>query len=43
MIDGGIFMWPILVLGVVAFGVIIERYRALLMLNTKDEVLRARY
>lgn len=40
MIEGGIFMWPILALGILAFGVIIERYRALLMLNTKDEALR---
>jgi biopolymer transport protein ExbB len=42
MIEGGIFMWPILALGVLAFGVIIERYRALLMLNTKDEALRSK-
>ena len=35
MIAGGIFMWPILILGVVALAVIIERYRALLMLNTQ--------
>ena len=40
MIAGGIFMWPILVLGVVALAVIIERYRALLMLNTRAEELR---
>ncbi len=40
MIAGGIFMWPILILGVVALAVIIERYRALLMLNTKAEDLR---
>ncbi|WP_254513492.1 MotA/TolQ/ExbB proton channel family protein [Anatilimnocola floriformis] len=41
MIEGGIFMWPILVLGVLAAGVIIERYRALLVFNSKDEKLRA--
>jgi biopolymer transport protein ExbB len=41
MIDGGIFMWPILALGILAFGVIIERFRALMMLNTKNEALRA--
>ena len=41
MIDGGIFMWPLLALGILAGGVIIERYRALLMLNTKDEKLRS--
>ena len=40
MIAGGIFMWPILILGVVALAVIIERYRALLMLNSKAEDLR---
>jgi biopolymer transport protein ExbB len=40
MIDGGIFMWPILALGVLALGVIIERFRALMMLNTKAEALR---
>jgi biopolymer transport protein ExbB len=41
MLDGGIFMWPILLLGVLALGVIIERFRALLMLNTRAEQLRA--
>ena len=41
MIDGGLFMWPILILGVLALGVIIERFRALLMLNTRAEELRA--
>lgn len=40
MIDGGIFMWPILFLGVLAFGVIIERYRTLQMLSTDSEPLR---
>lgn len=40
MRDGGIFMWPILFLGVLAFGVIIERYRTLQMLNTDSEPLR---
>ncbi len=42
MIDGGIFMWPLLALGILAGGVIIERYRALMMLNTKDEALRSK-
>lgn len=42
MIDGGIFMWPLLVLGVLALGVIIERYRALMMLNTRAEGLRTK-
>ncbi len=41
MLDGGVFMWPILFLGVLALGVIIERFRALLMLNTRAESLRA--
>jgi len=41
MLDGGLFMWPILILGVLALGVIIERFRALLMLNTRAEELRA--
>ena len=40
MIAGGIFMWPILILGVIALAVIIERYRALLMLNTQADALR---
>src|SRR5581483_62266 len=29
MIEGGFFMWPILILGILAFGVIIERIRSL--------------
>src|SRR5687768_3809862 len=29
MLAGGIFMWPILAMGILALGVIIERYRAL--------------
>ena len=40
MIAGGIFMWPIFILGVIALAVIIERYRALLMLNTQADALR---
>jgi biopolymer transport protein ExbB len=40
MIRGGIFMWPILLLGILALGVIIERYRALLMINARNETLR---
>jgi biopolymer transport protein ExbB len=40
MIQGGIFMWPILILGILALGVIIERYRALLMINARNEALR---
>ena len=40
MIDGGIFMWPIFFLGVLAAGVIIERYRSLRMLRTDNDGLR---
>jgi biopolymer transport protein ExbB len=40
MLDGGLFMWPILLLGILALGVIIERFRALMMLNTRAEELR---
>jgi biopolymer transport protein ExbB len=42
MIDGGIFMWPLLALGILALGVIIERFRALMMLNTRAEGLRVK-
>ncbi len=41
MIDGGIFMWPILFLGILAVGVVIERYRSLKMLQTDTTQLRA--
>jgi biopolymer transport protein ExbB len=40
MIAGGIFMWPILFLGILAGGVIIERYRSLKLLNTDTSALR---
>jgi biopolymer transport protein ExbB len=40
MIKGGIFMWPILALGIIALGVMIERYRALMMIASKDDALR---
>ena len=40
MIEGGLFMWPILLLGVLAGGVIVERYRSLQMLKTDTSVLR---
>lgn len=40
MIQGGAFMWPILILGIVAAGVIIERYRSLKLLNTDTSLLR---
>ena len=41
MIDGGFFMWPLLLLGVLAAGVIIERYRSLKMLTTDTGALRS--
>lgn len=40
MFEGGIFMWPILILGIVAAGVIIERFRSLKMLRTDSTQLR---
>lgn len=40
MIRGGIFMWPILFCGILAAGVIIERYRSLKMLTTDASGLR---
>ena len=40
MIRGGFFMWPILILGILAIGVIIERFRSLKMLTTNTEALR---
>jgi len=41
MIEGGIFMWPILLMGIIAFAVIIERYRSLKMLRTDTQALRS--
>ena len=40
LIDGGFFMWPILIMGIVALAVIIERWRSLKMLDTDNEALR---
>ena len=40
LIEGGIFMWPILILGILATGVIIERCRSLMMLSTDFSALR---
>lgn len=40
MIEGGFFMWPILFCGILATGVIIERYRSLKMLTTDSSKLR---
>ena len=41
LIEGGFFMWPILIMGVIAAGVIIERYRSLKMLSGDTSALRA--
>lgn len=41
MLKGGAFMWLILPMGIVAFGVIIERYRSLKMLSTDTQALRS--
>lgn len=40
LIEGGLYMWPILFLGVIGAGVIIERYRSLKMLATDSSALR---
>jgi biopolymer transport protein ExbB len=40
MFEGGPFMWPILLSGILALGVMIERYRSLKMLSTDTEALR---
>jgi biopolymer transport protein ExbB len=42
MIDGGEFMWPILLLGILAAGVLVERYRSLKMLSVDTKALRQR-
>lgn len=39
--EGGWFMWPILIMGVIAAGVIIERYRCLNMLSTDTTAVRS--
>ncbi len=40
LLEGGFFMWPILLLGIVATGVMIERYRSLKMLSTDTTAVR---
>jgi len=40
LLEGGFFMWPILIMGIVATGVMIERYRSLRMLSTDTGALR---
>jgi len=41
MIRGGFFMWPILVLGIMAAGVILERWRSLKMVATDTAAMRS--
>jgi len=38
--EGGLFMWPILILGILATGVAIERFRSLMMLGTDTSAVR---
>lgn len=40
LLEGGVFMWPILILLILALAVIIERYRSLRLLDTDSEELR---
>ncbi len=40
MIHGGAFMWPILIMAIIALAVVIERYRSLRMLTTDNLALR---
>ena len=40
LLEGGIFMWPLLILLIVAIAVIIERYRSLKLLETDASALR---
>ena len=40
LLEGGCFMWPILIMAIVALAVIIERWRSLKMLNSNTEALR---
>jgi len=40
LIDGGVFMLPILIMAILALAVIIERWRSLKMLDTDNEALR---
>ena len=40
LFQGGIFMWPILLMGIIGAGVIIERYRSLKMLEDNSAQIR---
>jgi len=41
MRDGGVFMWPILVLAILGTAVVIERFRSLRLIATDGDALRA--
>ena len=40
LIEGGFFMWPLLILAIVGLAVVIERWRSLKMLDSDGEKLR---
>jgi biopolymer transport protein ExbB len=40
LLDGGAFMWPLLILAIVGLAVVIERFRSLKMLDADDDSLR---
>jgi biopolymer transport protein ExbB len=40
LLDGGGFMWPLLILAIVGLAVVIERFRSLKMLDADDDSLR---
>ena len=40
--EGGLFMWPILLMGVLAMGVILERHRSLKMVSADSASIRGR-
>ncbi len=42
MFDGGLFMWPILLLAILGVGVVIDRFRSLWMIRADGRELRAR-
>lgn len=39
--QGGFFMWPILIMGIIAAGVMIERYRSLKLLTSDNAAVRS--
>lgn len=40
LLEGGYFMWPLLILAVIGLAVVIERFRSLKMLDADDDSLR---